>query len=290
MFKGSITALVTPFKDGKVDEEGLRALIEFQIENGANAILPCGTTGESATLSLEEHLEVIRITVEAVKGRVPVMAGTGSNCTREAVELTRGAKERGADGALAITPYYNKPGPEGLIRHFSAVAEVGLPVILYNVPGRTGIDMLPETVARLSKVKNIAGIKEATGDVQRGQEIIEKCGSDFCVLSGHDDTGLPLMAMGARGIISVTANLVPKEMAEMCRSALLGRWQKARDIHYRLLPLHRVMFIESNPVPAKEALQMMGKIPGAEVRLPLTPLSEQSRETLRRTMTRTGIL
>jgi 4-hydroxy-tetrahydrodipicolinate synthase len=280
MFKGSITALVTPFRDGLVDEEGLRRLIEFQIKNGTDGLVPCGTTGESATLTYEEHDRVIELTIEAAGGRVPVIAGTGSNSTSETITLTKHAKEAGADAALLITPYYNKPTQQGLYEHYRKVAEeVDIPIILYNVPGRTSVNMLPETVARLSEIKNIVGVKEATGDLKQVSDIMEMSRKGFTVLSGDDFTTLPLLAIGGHGVISVTSNIVPGEMSAMIRNFLEGRTEKAKEAHFRLQALHRMMFIETNPVPVKTALYLMGMIE-EEFRLPLVRMSTANRNRL----------
>ena len=276
MFEGSFVAIVTPFKNGKVDAVALKKLIEFHIENGTNGIVPCGTTGESATLSHREHEEVIRIAVETCKGRVPVLAGTGSNATHEAIELTLSAQKLGANGALLITPYYNKPTQEGLYQHFETVAkETELPVILYNVPSRTSINMLPETVARLSKIENIVGIKEASGNLVQVSEIIQLCGPDFEVISGEDALTWPILALGGKGVISVTANIVPNKLSKLCEAALKGDMDTAGSLHYELLKLNDVMFIETNPIPVKAALAMMGQIDN-EFRAPLCPPSENT--------------
>ena len=281
MFEGSFVAIVTPFKNGKVDAKALKDLIEFHIENGTNGIVPCGTTGESATLSHHEHEEVIRIAVETCRGRVPVLAGTGSNATHEAIELTLSAQKLGADGALLITPYYNKPTQQGLYQHFAAVAkETRLPIILYNVPSRTSINMLPETVARLSKIENIVGIKEASGNLVQVSEIIQSCGTDFEVISGEDALTWPILALGGKGVISVTANLVPEKLSKLCKAALKGDMAIARSLHYELLKLNDVMFIETNPIPVKAALVIMGRIDN-EFRAPLCPPSDQNLSTLK---------
>jgi len=281
MFEGSFVAIVTPFKNGKVDAKALKDLIEFHIENGTNGIVPCGTTGESATLSHHEHEEVIRIAVETCRGRVPVLAGTGSNATHEAIELTLSAQKLGADGALLITPYYNKPTQEGLYQHFVAVAkETRLPIVLYNVPSRTSINMLPETVARLSKIENIVGIKEASGNLVQVSEIIQSCGTDFEVISGEDALTWPILALGGKGVISVTANLVPEKLSKLCKAALKGDMAIARSLHYELLKLNDVMFIETNPIPVKAALVIMGRIDN-EFRAPLCPPSDQNLSTLK---------
>jgi len=280
MFSGSLVAIVTPFRNGKVDERAFADLIEWQIANGTNGIVPCGTTGESATLTHEEHRRVVRLTVEVVNRRVPVIAGTGSNSTDEAVSLTRHAKEAGAEGALLITPYYNKPTQEGLYRHYKAVAEaVDVPLVLYNIPGRTGVNMLPATVARLAVMKNIVGIKEGSGSVQQASEIAQTCGDRLTVLSGDDALTLPMMAVGAKGVITVTANVAPKEMAQLTASFLGGRLDEARRIHFALSPLFAALFYETNPIPVKEALAMMGKI-DSELRLPLCTMGADNRNQL----------
>jgi len=274
-FKGAYVAIVTPFIDGKLDEQGLKDLIEFQIQNGTSGIVPCGTTGESATLSHEEHHRVVELTIKAVNGRVPVLAGTGSNSTSETIELTRHAKAAGADGALIITPYYNRPSPEGLYQHFKAVAEaVDIPIILYNVPSRTGVNMLPETVARCAAIKNIVGIKEATANLGQINEVIRLCPPDFVVMSGDDFTALPTIAIGATGLISVTSNVAPRAMADVIDLALAGDYVKARASHFKLLPVMTAMFLETNPVPAKKSLELMGKIQSGTPRLPLAEMTE----------------
>jgi 4-hydroxy-tetrahydrodipicolinate synthase len=284
MFKGSFVAIVTPFKDGKIDERAYADLIEFQIEEGTNGIVPCGTTGESATLSHQEHERVIELTVEIVNKRIPVIAGTGSNSTSEAIMLTRHAKDAGADASLLITPYYNKPTQEGLYRHFKTIAEsVDMPQFLYNVPGRTGVNMLPETVERLSKLKNIIGIKEATGDLKQVSDVIGCCGDNFITLSGDDFTTFPLLAVGGHGVISVTANIAPHDVAIMCKEFFKGNIKKAKEMHYKLQSLNEAMFYETNPIPVKTALSLMGKVSG-EMRLPLCPLSEKNLERLKGVM------
>ncbi|MFH1218200.1 MAG: 4-hydroxy-tetrahydrodipicolinate synthase [Pseudomonadota bacterium] len=275
-FQGAFVAIVTPFVDGKIDEQGLKDLIEFQITNGTHGIVPCGTTGESATLSHDEHRRVVELTVKTVNGRVPVLAGTGSNSTSETIELTRHAKDAGADGALVITPYYNKPSQEGLYQHFKAVAEaVDIPLILYNVPSRTAIDMAPATVARCAAIDNIVGIKEATGDMNRACDVIRRCPKDFSVMSGDDFTSLPLVLLGGKGVISVTSNVDPKNMSDLMNAALAGDVVKAREIQYRIFPLMGAMFFDTNPVPAKKALELMGKIKSGQPRQPLWKMGEE---------------
>ncbi|MDP7557332.1 MAG: 4-hydroxy-tetrahydrodipicolinate synthase [Nitrospinaceae bacterium] len=289
MFEGAFVAIVTPFKNGKVDETALRALIEYQISGGANGIVPCGTTGESATLSHEEHDQVIRIAVEACKGKVPVLAGTGSNSTQEAIKLTQHAQAAGADGSLQITPYYNKPSQEGLYQHFSTVAaDTDLPIVLYNVPSRTSVNMCPETVARLAKIKNIVGVKEASGSLQAISEIIDLCGKDFTVLSGDDPLLWPILAVGGRGVISVSANILPGKVAAMCQAAANGDMAKARSLHYEMREINDVLFIDTNPVPVKAALHLMGKIE-KEVRTPLVTLSSSHLESVKEVLKKHGL-
>jgi 4-hydroxy-tetrahydrodipicolinate synthase len=281
MFEGSFVAIVTPMKDGKVDGNSLRDLIEFHVANGTDGIVPCGTTGESATLTHDEHREVISIAVEVCKGRIPVLAGTGSNSTREAITLTQHAEKAGADGALLITPYYNKPSQDGLHDHFISVAkETGLPIILYNVPGRTSVNMLPETVERLAKTKNIVGIKEASGSLQQIGKIISLCGDDFTVISGDDPLLWPILAIGGKGVISVTANVLPHKVAELCSKAAENKVNEAQALHYELMNINEIMFIDTNPVPAKVALSLMGKM-SAEVRQPLSSLSKENTNKLK---------
>jgi len=290
MFEGVYVAIPTPFKDGKVDKESLKKHIEFLIERGVDGIVPCGTTGESATLSYEEHEEVIALTVEQVGNRVKVIAGTGSNSTQEAIKLTKFAEEVKADGALLITPYYNKPNQEGLYRHFKAVAEsVGIPIVLYNVPGRTGVNMLPETVARLSEIDNIVAIKEATGSTSVATEIVNLCGDKITVLSGDDQTFFPLLSVGAKGVISVTANVVPERVVEMYREFKRGNWEEASRIHRELYPLSKVMFIDTNPIPVKTALWMMGRME-KEFRLPLCPTTPEKEKKIREVLKGFGII
>ena len=288
---GAIVAIVTPFIDGEVDEQGLVDLIEFQIASGTHGIVPCGTTGESATLDFDEHKRVIELTVKTVAGRVPVIAGTGANNTREAIELTQSAKDSGADAVLSVTPYYNKPSQEGLYLHFRAIAEaVEIPMLLYNVPGRTSINMLPETVARLAGVKNIIGIKEACGSLQQISEIIRRCPADFILLSGDDFTAMPTVLIGGKGVISVTSNVDPRGMADLMEAALAGDLKRANEIHYRLFPLMNAMFCAPNPVPAKKGLELMGKIKDGLPRLPLSAIDNAALATLTATMKDAGLL
>lgn len=289
--EGAFTALVTPFRNGRLDEDAFRALIEWQIASGINGLVPCGTTGESATLSHEEHQAVIRVCVDQAKGRVPVIAGAGSNNTREAISLTRFAKEAGADAALHITPYYNKPTQEGLYQHFRAIAQsVDIPVIPYNVPGRTSVNLLPATLARLAhEIPNIVAVKEATGNMAQVSEVIEKCGDDLVVLSGDDFTILPAMALGGKGVISVLSNIMPAQTAELCRCAAAQEAERARALHYAMMPLTRLLFRETNPIPVKTALALMGRI-GPEMRLPLVPMSGENERDLRRELERLGLV
>ncbi len=285
LFSGVFTAIVTPFRNGNVDEEAFRALIDWQIEEGVQGIVPCGTTGESATLSHDEHKRVIEICVDQVKGRVKVLAGSGSNNTTEAINLTLFAQKAGADGALLITPYYNKPTQEGLYYHYAAVARsVDIPLVAYNVPGRTGCNMLPPVIARLAReFSNFAGIKEATGNMTQCAEVIASCPEDFCVLSGDDFTAFPLWALGGCGIISVTSNIAPKAMADMWKAFAAGDLATARKLHHSLFALHHAMFSVTNPIPVKTALALMGRL-GEEMRLPLFPLSAEQRSKLADTL------
>ena len=290
MFSGSIVALVTPFSNGRIDEEKYRELIEFQIENGTNAIVPVGTTGESATLSMEEHRKAIDICIEAVNRRVPVIAGTGGNCTAEAVELTRHAKESGADASLSVTPYYNKPTQEGLYRHFKTIIEqVPFPMVLYNVPGRTSVNMLPDTVARLAEFQEVTAIKEASGSIGQMTEIVVKCGDKITLLSGDDGVTLPLLSVGGKGVISVIANIVPKESASYVKAYLDGRHEDARLEFLKLFPLCQAMFLETNPVPVKTSLALMGKI-SEEMRLPLCPMAQGTKEKLQEILRSYGLI
>ncbi len=290
MFRGAITALVTPFKDGKVDEASLRELIEFQIANGIDGLVPCGTTGESPTLSHDEHDRVIEITIDAAKKRVPVIAGTGSNSTAEALRLTRHAYEAGADGALIACPYYNKPTQEGIYRHFSLIAKsVPIPIIPYNIPGRTGVNMSPELMARLAEIDNIVGVKEASGSLKQMNDVLDLCGPEFDVLSGDDGFTLPLMAIGGKGIISVASNIVPADMAAMVDAAEAGDFAAARALHAKMSPLFDVLFIEVNPIPVKAALALMGRIV-CEYRLPLCPMAPANHEKLRKVLVAYGLI
>jgi 4-hydroxy-tetrahydrodipicolinate synthase len=290
MFSGSMVALVTPFRDGKVDWRSLEALVDFHVQNGTHGIVPCGTTGESATLSHEEHDRVIEAVIKAVAKRIPVIAGTGSNSTEEAVRLTRAAERAGADGALMISPYYNRPTQEGICQHYKKVAAaVGIPIIVYNIPGRTGSKIEPETLARLAEIKNIAGVKEATGSVDQAIDVIRLCGDNLAVYSGEDSLTFSLMALGGKGVISTVANITPREMAQLAEACLKGNWEKGRELQFKLVPLIRSVFIETNPIPVKTALSLMGKC-GPELRLPLTPMSEGALKKLKQTMADFGLL
>jgi 4-hydroxy-tetrahydrodipicolinate synthase len=290
MFKGSIVAIVTPFKDGKVDEDAYRRLIEFQIENGTSAVVPCGTTGESATLSVEEHSRVIDIAVAAVNKRVPVIAGTGGNSTREAIELTAYAKNAGVDGTLQVTPYYNKPTQEGLYQHFKTIAkEAPLPQILYNVPGRTSVNMLPETVARLAELPEVVAIKEASGSLGQMAEIVRLAGGNIILLSGDDNLTLPVLSIGGKGVVSVVANIAPRDTSDMVDSWEKGDVKKAKTLFYKLLPLCQAMFYETNPIPVKTSLVLMGKIKD-EMRLPLYAMAPSNLEKLKGALQEYGLL
>jgi len=290
MFKGAITAIVTPFKNGQLDEAAYRELIEFQVKSGIHGIVPCGTTGESPTLSHAEHKRVVETCIDQVKKRVAVIAGSGSNNTAEALELTKHAEAAGADAALMITPYYNKPTQEGLYQHYKTVAsQTRIPIVVYNVPGRTSVNLLPETVARLAELPNIVGLKDATGDLKQGCKTLELCGDKITVLSGDDFTTLPLMCMGGKGVISVVSNVVPADMAGMCNAFFKGDMARARELHYKMWPLIEAMFIETNPVPVKTAVKMLGKITG-EVRQPLCPMSEANENKLRQVMQKYGLI
>ncbi|MGH7916487.1 MAG: 4-hydroxy-tetrahydrodipicolinate synthase [Candidatus Binataceae bacterium] len=280
MFNGAFSAIITPFRDGVVDLAALRELAEWQIQSGIDGLVPCGSTGESATLTHAEHEQVINTVIEQARHRVPVLAGTGSNSTAEAIRLTTFAREARADGALMISPYYNKPTQDGIFRHYKTVAAaVDLPLFVYNIPGRTGSNILPETFARMCEIKNVAGIKEASGSMDQCADIMKLCGERLTLLSGDDSLTLPLMAMGAKGVVSVVTNVMPREMHEMAAAALDNDFAKAREIHYRLLPLTRALFLETNPIPVKQACAMMGKCTN-EMRMPLTPMSAAAAEKL----------
>ncbi|MES1205671.1 MAG: 4-hydroxy-tetrahydrodipicolinate synthase [Pseudomonadota bacterium] len=290
MFNGVLTALVTPFRRGAIDEDALRALVEDQIANGIDGLVPVGTTGESPTLTFDEHIRVVEVVVQVTQKRIPVIAGTGSNSTAEAIELSLAAKKVGADGLLQVTPYYNKPSQESLYRHFKAITEAcPLPTVLYNVPGRTGCDLLPDTIVRLAEIPEIVAVKEATGSALRASQILARVPRHFSVLSGDDATAFSLYALGGRGTISVVSNVAPAQMAEMWDAAAAGRWDRARELHFTLLPLSEGLFIDSNPVPVKSALAMMGRI-ADELRAPLYPLAGPNRDKVRGFMTEVGLL
>ncbi|MEW6087802.1 MAG: 4-hydroxy-tetrahydrodipicolinate synthase [bacterium] len=290
MFKGAMTAIVTPFKEGKVDEKALQKLIEFQIKGGIKGIIPCGTTGESATLAFEEHKRVVEITISTVNKRVPVIAGAGSNNTEEALELTKFAKSKGADGALLITPYYNRPTPRGLFLHYEKIARsVDIPIIIYNVPTRTGTNILPQTVSELAKISNIIGIKEATGDMKQASEIIRLCGDRFTMLSGDDYTILPFLSIGGHGVISVAANIVPGMVSRLVEGFFNNNLVQAKELHYKLFPVIKALFLETNPIPVKTALSMMGMIL-PELRLPLCQMSEENSNALKSMLKANGLI
>ena len=288
MFSGSIVAIVTPFKNGLIDEKAYEKLIEFQIANGTKGIVPCGTTGESATLSHTEHNYLVKLTCDIVRKRVPVIAGTGSNSTAEAIALTARAKEVGANAALLISPYYNKPTQEGLYQHFKKIAEeIDFPLVIYNVPSRTAVSINPDTVARLSEIKQIVAIKDATGNLDYTSEVVSKC--NITILSGNDSQTFPMMALGGKGVISVAANIIPKDVAEMVDSFLDGDIEKAKKLHFKMFKLFNALFYETNPIPVKAALELMGII-GSEIRLPLTKMSEDNKAKLIKEMEEYGLL
>jgi 4-hydroxy-tetrahydrodipicolinate synthase len=290
VFEGVFTALVTPFRNDALDEAALRDLVESQIASGVDGIVPCGSTGEAATLSHAEHCRVVEVCVEAARGRVQVLAGTGSNSTRESIELTRHARDAGADGALLISPYYNKPTQEGLIAHFAAIArESGLPMVVYNIPGRTASNILPETMARLAEIELVVGVKESCGDIAQISRVVASCPESFAVLSGDDALTLPVIAVGGRGVISTTSNVAPRQMVELVTAARAGQLVRAREIHLRLLPLFDALFCETNPIPVKAALVLLGLIE-EEIRLPLTRLGTAKRDRLQAVLKEQGIL
>jgi 4-hydroxy-tetrahydrodipicolinate synthase len=286
-----MVAIVTPLKNNKVDEQKLKELIEFQIKNGSSGVVPCGTTGESATLSFDEHDRVIEITIEQVSKRVPVIAGTGSNSTEEATMLTRHAAKAGADASLQVSPYYNRPTQKGLYEHFKTIAQsVGIPIILYNIASRTGVNIEPETIAKLARdCKNIVGVKEASGNLDQMSRIKSLCGPNFDLISGDDSLTLPIMSVGGTGIISVVANIVPKDVASLVAEFEKGNVKKAQEIHYKLLPLIKAMFIETNPIPVKTAMGLMG-LCSPELRLPMCAMSEQNLESLKKALKDYGLL
>ena len=278
---GSLVALITPFKDGAVDEPGLRALVEYHIKNGTNGIVPCGTTGESVTLSEVEHERVVRIVTETVAGRIPVVAGAGTNSTAKSIKLAKEAKHAGADAILVVTPYYNRPTQQGLYLHYESIAKaVDIPIVVYNVPSRTGTNLLPETLARLSRIPQVVAVKEASGSMDQVSQIIRDCGPDFAVLSGDDSLTLPIVALGGQGVISVVANIAPKAMSDLVALYRCGKTEEARALHYELFELCRTMFVETNPIPVKAAAAMLGLCDG-EMRLPMCPPSEANRAKIK---------
>jgi 4-hydroxy-tetrahydrodipicolinate synthase len=291
MFSGSLVALVTPFKNGKVDEKRLVDLVEWHLRHGTHGVVPCGTTGESATLSHEEHTQVVKLVVEAVRKRVPVIAGTGSNCTAEAIRLTREAQEVDADGALMISPYYNRPTQEGIYQHYQAVAQAvpGFPLIFYNIPSRTGSNIEPSTMARLAEIENIVGVKEAAGSIDQVLNILSACGEKLAILSGEDSLTFSMMALGGKGVISTIANVVPREMADLANACLSKQWDRAAQLQIKLVPLIRALFIETNPIPAKTALSLMGMCE-LELRLPLVPLAEANLQKLKAVLREYGLI
>ncbi|MCR4288743.1 MAG: 4-hydroxy-tetrahydrodipicolinate synthase [Candidatus Scalindua sp.] len=288
MFTGSIVAMVTPFKDGVVDYDKLGELVDYHVENGTNAIIPCGTTGESPTLTHREHGEVVGKVIDVSNGRIPIIAGTGSNNTSEAISLTSHAKEAGADGSLIITPYYNKPTQQGLYEHYKAILDkVDIPIIIYNVPSRTGVSISPETVARLFEFKNIVAIKEATGDIDQASQILNLC--DIIVLSGDDSLTLPIMSVGGKGVVSVVANILPREVSELVSSILNGEMENSQKLHKSLFPLCKAMFIETNPIPVKTAMKLLGRLNG-EMRLPLCNMSDEHERQLKKVLEEHGLI
>ncbi len=291
-FRGAFTALSTPFKDGQIDEDSYRGLIEWQIEQGINGLVPCGTTGEAATMTHEEQGRVIKICVEQANGRVPVIAGSGSNSTQEAIELTKMAKAAGADAALLITPYYNKPTPGGLVQHFKAIAaEASMPFVIYNVPSRTGLNLLPQDLKWIAdEVPEAIAVKEASGNLNQVAQVIEYCGKDFQLLSGDDFTVLPLLSVGGNGVISVISNIMPAAMSGMCKAFFDKDMDKALDLSLKMAPVNRAMFMETNPIPVKTALSMMGIFSGAEFRLPIVPLQEENKPKLEKVLKDAGVL
>jgi 4-hydroxy-tetrahydrodipicolinate synthase len=290
VFEGVFTALVTPFRDGEVDEPALRELVELQVAAGVDGVAPCGSTGEAATLSHAEHGRVVQIVVEAARRRIQVLAGTGSNNTRESIELTRHARRVGADGALLISPYYNKPTQEGIVAHYEAIArDTGFPLVVYNIPGRTASNILPETLARLADVEHVVGVKEASGDIAQISEVVARCPEAFVVLSGDDALTLPVLAVGGRGVISTASNVAPRDVVELVRAFRAGDHARALQVHQRLLPLIKALFCETNPIPVKAALALQGRIRD-EIRLPLTKLAQANRERLQVALKEQGLV
>lgn len=290
MFSGCLVAMITPFRDGQIDEPGLRRLVEFHLQNGTDGLVPCGTTGESVSMTEEEQLRVIQIVVETVNHRIPVIAGTGTNGTAKTIKMTKKAREVGADAALVVTPYYNKPTQQGLYLHFEAIAkETDLPLVLYNVPSRTSVNMLPETVARLAKIPTIVAVKEASGSMDQVSQILESCRSDFAVLSGDDSLTLPMLALGGSGVVSVVGNIAPGPMAEMVRAYRQGHTDRARELHYQLFDLCRAMFYETNPIPVKTAAGVLG-LCSSELRLPMCAMGEANRQKLEQVLKSSPVL
>lgn len=290
MFSGCLVAMITPFRDGKIDEPGLRRLVDFHLENGTDGHVPCGTTGESVSMTEEEQLRVIEIVVEAVNKRIPVIAGTGTNSTAKTIKMTRKAKEVGADAALVVTPYYNKPTQQGLYLHFEAIAkETDLPLVLYNVPSRTSVNMLPETVARLAKIPTVVAVKEASGSMDQVSQIVQSCRADFAVLSGDDSLTLPMLSLGGTGVISVVGNIAPSPMSEMVRAYRAGNVARARELHYQMFDLCRAMFYETNPIPVKTAAGFLG-LCSSELRLPMCPMGEANRQKLEQVLKTSPVL
>lgn len=291
MFRGSFVALVTPFKGGKVDIEKLKELVEFHISNGTNGLVPCGTTGESATLDYDEHMQVIELVNKQCKKRLPVIAGTGSNSTEETIHMTKFAKEIGVDAVLLVAPYYNRPTQKGLYEHFKKIAtEIDIPQIIYNIPSRTGVNVLPETIIKLAKeCKNIVGVKEASGSLDQVSELSRALGDNFDILSGDDSLTLPMLSVGAKGVISVVANIVPKDVAEMCSLWFKGDTKRALELHLKLFPLVKALFIETNPIPVKHAMEMLGMC-SSELRLPLSSMEEANKEKLKQALRDYGLV
>jgi 4-hydroxy-tetrahydrodipicolinate synthase len=292
MFEGSIVAMITPFdQDNKIDEQGIEELVEFHVKNGTDGIVPCGTTGESPTLSHEEHKKVIELTIKAVAGRVPVIAGTGSNSTEEAIDLTASAKELGADGVLLVMPYYNKPTQKGLYEHFKTIAEkVDIPGIIYNVPSRSGVNMLPSTLAELAELKNVVAVKEASGNLEQMAEVMYLCGKNITLLSGDDKILLPVLSIGGKGVISVVANIIPKEVSQMVKEFQKGNYQEAQDLFFKTIyPLSRAMFYETNPIPVKTAVRLMG-LPAGNLRLPMIDMEDSHFQQLKKDLKEFNLL
>jgi len=290
MYSGCLVAMITPFQNGEIDEPGLRRLVEFHLQNGTDGLVPCGTTGESVSMTEEEQLRVIEIVVETVNKRIPVIAGTGTNSTAKTIKMTKKAQKVGADAALVVTPYYNKPTQQGLYLHFEAIAkETDLPIVMYNVPSRTSVNLLPETVARLAKIPNIVAVKEASGSMDQVSQIVASCRPDFAVLSGDDSLTLPMLSLGGTGVVSVVGNIAPGPMSEMVRAFRSGNLARARALHYQLFDLCRAMFVETNPIPVKTAAGILG-LCSPELRLPMCPLSDANRQKLEQVLKTSPVL